>query len=843
MIAPLGSLLSAVAAVTLAFGTAAFEGTTYRNEGSGFQVELPDGWSVAEVADAGATLHVKFTPAKTESVQLSVRVYPESSVGGPSAVRKLALDAVGDDERYSRQKLGTAVIGEAKDALAFQIDTRSDGGTLRVHQRYVTRNGRSYVLQSVARRASFQKLARRFDAIWATFELLEPTAEEADRRQLLALAARCGSQVHWAGSWAEAARRARTEHKLVLVTAWIYRGFNLPDATMGLVFTDPDVVELVNERYVPYRLTRELDVPFAAHDVYGMGRFTFGAAALLVTHEGEVVDEAGLATYGFLARGVDLHAAYPGPPMPSEAHLLTPLARAALRLRRGELEDAAFELALLEGPEAHRLTAVLDRRLYRAEEALTELGKARAASNDEAFEDELLVDEAAMLFRVGRLREGIELLRAFAAEDAGHAEHERLPEALYRLGAGRAQLEGHEQAEREWTRLIDDFPDSPWAWLAASTMTSTAYSIGMERRLEWPSTDDLAELATPDYERLPTGEALRAEHDAALWLLANQAGDGSWFTPTELRRDRDEPADDFKLAITAICAQSLIGRRADEEVARSIERALDWLVPAYERSFESGGEAFFMDYGVWSRAFVLACLAASVDAGLREAAALEATVGHLIAELAAKQKPGGGWSYYVKSDLSSSATSERSISFTTAAVVLALQRARRSGFDVPEALLEGGLDCLETTRTRPGVYEYFDDGAGSAGLAAGSAGRGPVCALALFRSGRVELDELREALGLFLAHRHGLDKERGKSLLHTGPDGQGSHYLLFDYWAATLALRELPTRQRGKYVEPLLELLLNTRCEGGVFVDNARRGVAYGTGMALAALESLRSSP
>jgi hypothetical protein len=64
----------------------------------------------------------------------------------------------------------------------------------------------------------------------------------------------------------------------------------------------------------------------------------------------------------------------------------------------------------------------------------------------------------------------------------------------------------------------------------------------------------------------------------------------------------------------------------------------------------------------------------------------------------------------------------------------------------------------------------------------------------LRRGGRIEVERVRESLDLFLRFRGGFLSEWHKELCHTGPQGQGAHYLFYDYVFASAALRELPPR-------------------------------------------------
>ena len=73
--------------------------------------------------------------------------------------------------------------------------------------------------------------------------------------------------------------------------------------------------------------------------------------------------------------------------------------------------------------------------------------------------------------------------------------------------------------------------------------------------------------------------------------------------------------------------------------------------------------------------------------------------------------------------------------------------------------------------------------------------------------------------------------------MHCGAQGQGSHYILFDYaWAAATAA-ELPPD--GETRVRLTQLLLDCRRDDGSFLDTPVNGPAYGTAQALLALDAL----
>jgi hypothetical protein len=76
--------------------------------------------------------------------------------------------------------------------------------------------------------------------------------------------------------------------------------------------------------------------------------------------------------------------------------------------------------------------------------------------------------------------------------------------------------------------------------------------------------------------------------------------------------------------------------------------------------------------------------------------------------------------------------------------------------------------------------------------------------------------------------------------MHAGPDAQGCHYLFFDYAHAALAEASLPADRETRV--KLLHLVMDCRQSDGSFLDTPLMGRAYGTAMALIALDALSPS-
>ena len=97
--------------------------------------------------------------------------------------------------------------------------------------------------------AEAEEAARDLERILSSFAFLADSAERSFEVRLLALAARCGSELDWAPTWDAAAQRARDAKKPVLVLVWAYPGFEITDSARMSTFMDEDVVALVRERF------------------------------------------------------------------------------------------------------------------------------------------------------------------------------------------------------------------------------------------------------------------------------------------------------------------------------------------------------------------------------------------------------------------------------------------------------------------------------------------------------------------------------------------------------------------------------------------------------------------
>jgi len=817
------------------------------DEAHGLRVEVPAGWRAVDQdrGEEGFTLFL-VPPDAPPGALLAFSVREMGAGEGVDALVERALAKIAAEEAFSApERLSVTLLGEERPALRVRL--RSAEGELAVVAAFLVDDGRGYVVQRSAPPEVLERWSEAFAPVIETFAPVAVDERTREARRLAELARGCGSGVDWAPSWVEAARRARELGRPVLVVAWSYHAFELPSSPRSTIFMDPDVLELVATRFVPWWLS--LDEPSAFAQRYGLSRTTLGQGVLVATPDGEVLAETTratvpLAVHAFLCDVLARH------PDASRAQAPAPgasaLERARFRVARGELEAALEALeddSAPPSPEGRVLAARVHRLRRDGEAAWAALEAARAAGSPSSPELERarLVEEARTGLHTGRS----DAVRAAAERLAdAHAASDEAGEAALLLALAEVQAGEREAARARLLALA--VAEGPRACQAAALLSGGALDLDVAFDFGFPDEAVLAEaLAPPPLDPLDAGgeapdRATAARDGALAWLLANQRADGSWISPAELSAADESTHRPFVEAITALGVRALLPHR-DEAAARdAVERGIDSLLAAVERRKTRPSAVLFMDFTPWSDAALLDAFAAALAAGVGDPERLRDAAAEALDDLLARRQPHGGWGYYVTNDLDGAAQPPTAMSFTTAAAVLALARARAAGL-VPAAELERAAAALAAMRDDDGVFAYSVGRGGGAGVPAGmepgAAGRAPACELALLRAGASDADRVERALGVFLRHAGSYAAERGKVLMHAGPQAQGCHYVLFDYGWAAAAWREVAgdraTRAR------LVELLLDCRRADGSFLDTPVNGRAYGTAMALLALDAL----
>lgn len=683
----------------------------------------------------------------------------------------------------------------------------------------------------------------------------EPTAEE--RARWSELAARCGEELQWAASWEEASKRARDEKKAVLGVVWLYPGFQIADATQSVFAMDPDVIALVNARFVPLRLRQDAStpltaaVPFASQERYGMPATAFGAGLLIVSPDGEVLADTPhwqpAPAYDFLSIRLEEHPEFSGAERPRN---LSEEERVAWHLARGELTTALRRTTEMESARGYLLKARLLRLTHEPDLALAAVGAARdldrQGGKDRIPEAELDREEAVLELARGNVGAVRTLCERLSSADPARPE---ALEAAHLLGVLDFFAGDRAGAERRWRTLVAEHPESRWAVEAAAALLQPEIQLGdfMLWRGEPELLGSLGEVPlAASGKNEPDAKRARAALDPALtWLTEKRRADGSWADPAELEAG-PVAANSISVAIDVLAARALLAHRAHRPVDLARETSLA-LAAARASLAARSSTPTYMTYEVWSDALALELVVDLLEAGAgvnpQTTVELRALGGALANALAARQRTNGGWSYFQAASLEPGAAKmEQSISFVTATVVLALMRALDAGVELDLEMLERGVDALEAMRSDAGVFAYmlwsYQTHAADEKVA-GAAGRAPLCELALLKAGRSDEEGLRAAIEQFFEHSASLAKEAGKALMHCGPEGQGCHYVLYDYATAARAIAELPEKERKPYRERLLTLLDATRRADGAFFDTPILGPASGTALALLALAGL----
>lgn len=866
-------------AIALALWTtvAAQDAVVVEARDSGFRLAIPEvGWAHVVRKDDDDLTSVAIGPESLGGVvQLSVQA---TSVidSSDEAIRRYieSLRASVDRQAGITDLEDFAIDIDGRIAHGIQALQDAQGQVFRVRVFFLGARGLQYRIQFHAPVDVFDQHWPNALKVLAGFQLIELSETARMRFLLRELAAKCGSQVNWARDWEQASLRARKEKRLVVVAIHAIPGFEIGNVLNEGVFMSPEVLALMEHRFVGWRWSTGADAPFVNPEVFGMSGTTFGMGILVCTPDGEVLRQIFLLEPELVADGLRAvlreHTELAPPPAPLD--MVSRARRAAFLIDSGQLDAADAMLGTRQQGESRAIAyqrARLHRTQRNGEAALTALADARATTRSalaDPTDTELDLEEAIIRVGVGDTPGAAEILArclAGAANDSTRAEA-MLLQSIVQWSEGAES----DTVREQWRTIARTYPEKPAAWMAAAALIGPALELGIRPDLRWPSETaaQLAVLPQPAPSDRPFVESIAVE-EAVDWMLHHQRADGGWDTPAGVR-DVQIGIDPITCATRSIIILALAraanywdhrgepdrASRCREAVLLGIRRYLDdrAQLRAHPR------KVAFMDYTCWSASYGLTAIVALLDPSneiinqlpAEEKGRLRAEADRLVDDLLRIQNANGGWSYYLSGSVGG-ANAGAAMSFTTATVLHALQDAVDAGITVPTVVLSRGYDCLAALRGTNGNFEYMRRGPepikAGAVHPAGSAARGPVCTLALLRGGRLEDSALQAVLQTYAAHLAPYGNESRKALMHAGAAAQGSHYLLYDYSTAADALRHagqfgVDTETRETARDAIIRELARCRSSDGSFVDNPIIGAAAGTGLATLTLLDLIAS-
>jgi len=331
------------------------------------------------------------------------------------------------------------------------------------------------------------------------------------------------------------------------------------------------------------------------------------------------------------------------------------------------------------------------------------------------------------------------------------------------------------------------------------------------------------------------------------WLIEHQNENGSfgshhsprWY---EVMASVPGSHEAFCVATTALCAMALRDAGSGIDGARpAAERALEYLLRHADVKRPSALEF----YSIWSFGYTLQCLGQWLLQEPEHPAAerMRAACATVVRRLEGLQVLDGGFSYF-DFGARTRQPSWTSMSFTTATVLIGLERARRAGIEVSDRMLQRGADNVRSAKTpdRSFVYGQYLRMSPRMGInqRKGSACRTPACLYALAQLGDPAPDREVEAALRDLCVTHLRFQQIGvrRPVPHEAWYSISGYFYLYGFAYASLWLERLPDELRRPLHAPFIAGVMYCAQPDGSFWDYPLYNYhkSYGTAYALLAL-------
>lgn len=376
-----------------------------------------------------------------------------------------------------------------------------------------------------------------------------------------------------------------------------------------------------------------------------------------------------------------------------------------------------------------------------------------------------------------------------------------------------------------------------WANEQASDETSDAPSL--------ESVPKPAPVPMPDAEKIK-----RAMDRGIQFLLDDQNENGSWGTPErtkELNIYAPVPGAHhaFRTAVTALCLCSLIEMESDRaDIQQAIDHGEAWMMEHLPELRRATPAAL---YNVWGHGYAIQALVRMHQRHAEEPAKQER-----IAELVRLQYEyldryetvAGGWGYY-DFDVGAQTPAGSTISFVSAAILVAFDEARDIGISPPEKLTQRALDSIRRQQKPDFSYLYGEylkyRPMRGINRPAGSLGRSQACNLALRLWGDEEITDhvLQAWLNRLIARNGWLSIGRKRPIPHESWFQVAGYFYYFGHYYAALCIEQLEEDDQGDFQAHLATILLKLQEKDGSWWDFPLYNYhqQYGTAFALMSLK------
>lgn len=385
--------------------------------------------------------------------------------------------------------------------------------------------------------------------------------------------------------------------------------------------------------------------------------------------------------------------------------------------------------------------------------------------------------------------------------------------------------------------LADDAPPAAEAAQAPATSTD-----------DEPFVPRLAPVPPP-----PTAELESSIRRGVDFLVGYQNPNGSWGSATRtkgLNIYAPVPGSHqaFRAAVTSLVILSLIETGDGRvEVQTAIDKGEAWLLENLGHVRRATGDAI---YNVWAHGYSLQALTALALRHPDDADRLKQIRELLELQVELLQRyevADGGWGYY-DFNYQTQRPSGSSISFTNAAILIALHDAEAAGVTPPPRLVDRAIAATLRQRLPDFSYLYGEylkwqprRGINRPG---GSLGRSQACNLALRMWGdeRVTDQVLIDWLDRLAARNGWLDIGRKRPIPHEAWMQVAGYFYYFGHYYAARCIQELPADRQPEFQSHLAHLILPKQERDGSWWDFPFYDYhqPYGTAFALMTLVRCR---